>query len=317
MLKRIPLFFALTLSVLVSISTTFAVNVSDIVNGVSQSTYTNYLDNMLYTHLGDSRGFSKQHDLARTNIYDSLQSYGLNTSLDPFTMSGSTYYNVVGVQTGSTRPNDIYIVGAHYDSVGNPGADDNASGTAGVVEAARVLSQYDFEATLIYIAFDREESGLIGSNAYAQEHAGDNILGMISLDMIAYNGSNSKKAWIYGHTESDPIKNALASAMSQYGNGLIASIGGSLDGSDHAPFEWLGFDACLLIEYDLSSNPQYHQAGDSVDTPGYINYAYAANMVRSTVGYLATSAVLVPDPGMILIIGLGFIAIIRKIRFHC
>ena len=314
-MKHLPVFFVLLLSTFIAISTAIGASVQDVVNNVSEATYTNYLRDSLYTHTGDNRGFGTQHDLAQANIYNAFQSYGLTTTLDPFQYNSSTYYNVVAVQLGTARPNDIYIVGAHYDSVNNPGADDNASGTAGVMEAARVLSQYDFEATLIYIAFDREEQGLIGSNAYAQENSADNILGMISLDMIAYNGSGTQSAWIYGRAESDPLKNALAAAMQQYGNGLIASIGGGLDASDHAPFEWLGFDAALLIEYDVWSNPNYHQASDSVDTPNYINYIYATNMVRSTVGYLATAAVIIPEPGTLILIGLGFFAIIRRIRF--
>ena len=314
-MKSMKLFLSLILISFLSGSYVFAVSVQDVVNNVSQSTYTYYMTDLLYTHLGDNRGFGAQHDLAQANIYSAFQSYGLTTTLDPFQYNSGTYYNVVGVQLGMTRPSDIYIIGAHYDSVNNPGADDNASGTAGVMEAARVLSQYDFEATLIYIAFDREEQGLIGSNAYAQAHSYDNILGMISMDMIAYDGSGSNNALIYGHPESDPIKYALAAAIAQYGNGLTATINGSLDASDHAPFEWQGFDACLLIENDVWSNPHYHQQSDSIDTPNYINYVYSTNMVRSTVGYLATVAVLIPEPGTIILIGLGFIGIIRKIRF--
>ncbi len=293
-------------------SVAVALDVQDLVDQVSQANYTHYLDDLLYTHLRDNRGFGKQHDVARTNIFNEFNSFGLTTSLHPFLYGGSTYYNVVGVHTGSVRTDDIYIVGAHYDSVDNPGADDNASGTAGVMEAARILAQYNFEATLIFIAFDREEQGLLGSKAYAQEHSGDNILGMISLDMIAYN-NGLNKATIYGRTSSDPLKQALADSISTYGRGLTYELAGSLDASDHAPFEWEGFQACLLIE-DWG-NPYYHQPEDSVDTPNYIDYAFATNMVRSTVGYFATSAVIViPEPGVILILGFGILLLSRKRR---
>ena len=286
-----------------------SLTVQDIVDQVDQTTYTNYLDNMLYTHNGDDRGFGPEHDLARTNVFSQFTALGLDTSLYGFDYSGTTYYDVVGVHTGTTRPGDIYIVGAHYDSVSNPGADDNASGTAGVMEAARVLSGYDFEATLIFIAFDREEQGLVGSNAYATGHSGDNILGMISLDMIAYNYLGGNAADIYGYAASDPIKNALANAMAAY-TGISTTINGSFDASDHAPFEWQGFDACLLIEE--WGNPYYHQQLDSVDTPNYIDYAFATDMVRGTVGYLATAAVLVPEPGVVVLVVLGGIALLRR-----
>jgi len=288
--------------------------VFDVVSDVSQSTYTNYLDNMLYTHLGDNRGVNgAEHDLARDNIYSAFNSFGLTTSYNPFVRNGYSGNNVIGIHQGMTRPDDIYIIGAHYDSVNNPGADDNASGTAGVLEAARVLSNYDFEATLVFIAFDREEQYLLGSQEYAQQHASDNILGMVTMDMIAYNdGSNIAR--IYGRDSSNPFKNSLADAISDYGNGLATSIFGFLDASDHAPFEWQGFQAALLIENGVSNNPYYHKAADSVDTLNYIDYAYATNMVCSTVGFFADNVVLIPEPAsmIILIIGTAFVSLKRK-----
>jgi hypothetical protein len=296
-------------------STAAGLSVGDVVSQVSQTSYRDYLDNTLYTHLGDDRGFGAQHDLARDNIYSEFERFKLNPSLQSFSYSGSTYYNVVGVHPGTTHPENIYIVGAHFDSVNNPGADDNASGMSGVLEAARVLSNYIFEATMVFIAFDREEQGLVGSSAYAQQHSGDNILGMISLDMIAYNPSSSNQARIYGRNDSSAaIKQGLAEAISLYGNGLSSVDSGRLDASDHAPFENLGFPACLLIEYNVWNNPYYHKSTDSVDTPDYIDYAFATNMVSSTVGFLADSAVLIPEPATLLLLALGSVILRRKHR---
>jgi Zn-dependent M28 family amino/carboxypeptidase len=296
----------------------FAVSVvpqqQDIVNQVSQTTYSYYLDEVLYTHLGDNREWGPEHDLAQSNIYGEFESFGLSTSLHPFEYGGSTYYNVVGAHYGTVRPDDIYILGAHYDSKNGPGADDNASGTAGVMEAARVLSQYEFEATLIFIGFDREEQDLVGSGAYAEDHKDDDILGMISLDMIAYDGSDSDMARIYGRDSSASLKELLADAISLYGNGLSPVVYGALDLSDHSPFEDQGFQACLLIEYDVWDNPYYHSWNDSVDMPNYIDYAFATNMVRSVVGFLATSAVPIPEPATFLLLSLGSLFLLRKRR---
>ena len=94
---------------------------------VSQANYEHYLDDMLYTHLGDDRGFGEEHDLARDNIVDLMESFGLTVTLEPFDLWGTTYYNVVGTKLGITYPDQEFIIGAHYDSVDNPGADDNAS----------------------------------------------------------------------------------------------------------------------------------------------------------------------------------------------
>jgi hypothetical protein len=304
--RRLP---AIAVAIVLAASATAGADtLSDILNQVSQASYTNYLDNTLYTHDGSNRGLSgAQHDPAQTNISSALSGFGLATSLDPFTYGGGTYYNVVGVHLGAVRPNTIYLVGAHYDSVGNPGADDDGSGVAGVLEAARVLAKYKFEATLIFMAFDREEQGLIGSGHYANEHSADTIAGMISLDMIAYNppGEHHDKAFLYGRDASLPIKQALGNAITAYGNGLTFDIGGDQPYSDHAPFEAVGKQACLLIEHALSSNPYYHQANDSVDTAGYIDYQYATNLTRSVVGYLATEAVVVPEPSIAVLLVTG------------
>jgi Zn-dependent M28 family amino/carboxypeptidase len=289
----------------------FAVGVDDIVNQVSQAQYRHYLDDCLYTHYGDDRGWGPEHDLCRSFIYNELAGFGLQTTLHPFTYSGSTYYNVVAVQPGAVRPDEIYIVAGHYDSVNNPGADDNASGITGTLEAARILSHYQFEATIIYIGFDREEQGLIGSNAYATEHQDDNIMAMISMDMIAYNNGNNSVD-LYGRSTSNPLKYALRDAIWQYGNGLGVELNDAFDASDHAPFEWQGFQACLMIE-DWG-NPYYHSQMDSVDTPNYIDYVLATNMTRSTVGYLATAAGLVPEPSMIGFASAGILFLAFRLR---
>jgi hypothetical protein len=257
--------------------------------GVTVATYRYFLDDELYTHAGDNRGYGAQHDLARANIFAAMEGYGLSVQLEPFVYNSQTYYNVVGTKVGTVHPEQEYIVGAHFDSVNNPGADDNASGVALVLEAARILTQYDSDYTIRFIAFDREEQGLIGSDAYVERHMADDIIGMISTDMVAYN-TNQDDARIYGRSASAPIKNALADAITTYGDGLVYSMQGGLDASDHAPFEWAGLQACLLIEGEVWSNPFYHTQRDNVDEPNYIDYEFAARMTRSVVGFLVDHA---------------------------
>lgn len=311
-------------------ATASATTVQDIVNNVSLDSYTAYLDGHLYTHDGNSRGFdvsgstrypAADHDPARDYIYSQFASFGLTTSLDPFsfTTGTNTYLganNVVGVKTGKTRPGDIYILGAHYDSVQNPGADDNASGVAGVVEAARVLSQYQFDATLVFVAFDAEEKGLYGSAHYAADAAGQNILGMVSLDMIAYNpaGTHHNKVYVYGRSASNPIKQALADAVTGYSGGITPEVGGDEPYSDHAPFEAAGWQACLLIEHAVWANPNYHAQADSADTAGYLDYAYATGLTRGAVAYAAGAAGIVPEPTTMLMLTLGALVIAARRR---
>jgi len=271
-------------------------DIATVVNQVSETAYRHYMEDELYTHTGDNRGINgAEHDPAQNNIYNHFAGLGLTTTREAFTYLANTYYNVIGVMPGTTRASEIYILGAHYDSVNNPGADDNASGVAGVMEAARVLSQYNFEATIVFAAFDREEQGLYGSTAYATAHQTDHILGMISLDMIAYNPGNANGAHLFGTTGSTDLMNSLGSALVQYGSVSYSIMGPSYN-SDHWPFEARGFQAALLIEQSHSTNPHYHRLTDSIDTLDYIDYAFATRMTKGAVGWVAGNATLVPEP---------------------
>jgi hypothetical protein len=257
---------------------------------VSYDYYYDLMDNWLFTHVGDSRGAPSgaDHDPARDNILALFQSYGLTAELEPF----SGYYsgeNVVATKLGTVHPDQIYIVGSHYDSVNNPGADDNASGCALVLEAARILSQYPSDYTIKFITFDHEEQGLIGSSAYVDAHSGDDVLGMISCDMVAYD-PDTNNCNIYGRTASAPIKDSLAAAVAEYGDSLQYTVGGDEPYSNHAPFEAAGDQACLLIEGEVWSNPYYHTQQDSFEQPGNLNFPYAIRMTRSVVGWLVDQA---------------------------
>ncbi|MHC4697556.1 MAG: M28 family metallopeptidase, partial [Planctomycetota bacterium] len=254
---------------------------------VNEDSYSYFLIDMLYTWIGDNRGFGPEHDLAQANIFDLMESFGLTVALEPVTYYG-TYYNVVGTKLGTTYPDQEYVIGAHYDSVGNPGADDNASGVALVLEAARVLTNYESEYTIRFVAFDREEVGLVGARDYVSAHSGDDILGMISADMVAYNSEGANIVDIYGKTASNPIKQALGEAVASYGAGVTPRVAGSSGGSDHVPFESAGIDACLLIE--KWGNPYYHTPQDAVNMFDYIDYTYATNNTRAVVGYLVDHA---------------------------
>ena len=123
-------------------------------------------------------------------LQDMYKAMGLSVSVR------GKYKNVIGELTGTTTPENIYIIGAHYDHIEGdiPGGDDNASGTAGVLEAARVLSQYQFESTIRFINFNAEEDHLLGSADYVKNHVipnGEKIVGMINLDAILRPGSDA------------------------------------------------------------------------------------------------------------------------------
>jgi hypothetical protein len=252
------------------------------------------MEEILYAHDGDNRGFGPEHDLCRDNIEKMFTHYGLEVTLHPFDWNGNTYFNVIGEIPGTTRPDEIFVVAGHFDSVENPGADDNASAVAALLEIARVVGRWRSEATIRLISFDREEQYLIGSQAYVDDFGAEDFRGVVSLDMIAYSGPDPDKARIHGRPQSDPLKNSLAEAVIDYG-GLQPLVFGELDRTDHAPFEWVGFEGCWLAEYNfIEYNPHYHKPTDSVDTPDYIDYEYGVKITRSVTGWLVDEAGLLP-----------------------
>ncbi|MDY7110415.1 MAG: M28 family peptidase [Planctomycetota bacterium] len=277
--------------------------IGEIVDEVSQANYVHYLEDLLYTHEGDTRGlppYDDDHDPARDNILAFFTDLGLDASLDPFEYSPfpwrDTYHNVVAVKEGVVNPDVIYVCGAHYDSVDqSPGADDNGSGVAGVMEAARVLAPYDLEATIIFIAFDREEQFMVGSQAWVSEHLGDDIQGALCLDMIAYNETGLNhlltRSWYDGN---NPFQETVNAAVNDYSGGLnaILSYGGY---SDHWSFAQAGILECGLHEED--ENPYYHEPEDNVDRPDYLDYDFAYMTTRGLVAALATVAGVVGTPG--------------------
>ena len=272
---------------------------------VSQDNYRYYLDDMLYTHYGDQRGpQGPERALARDNICAILSSFELEVEVDPFEYDGATYHNVVATKLGTTHPTQEFIIGAHYDSTafedplgGSPGADDNASGVALVLEAARILSEYPSERTIRFIAFDLEEGPGAGSHHYVAQHIDDDIVGMINADMVSYYSGDWSVQLQAFNSDSDPLADSIGAAVTTYGAGLAWTL--EYAGlSDHAAFGQAGFQACMLIEVGYWGNPYFHTLLDSVDTPDYIDYGYATQITRVAVGYLVDQAgvsVEIPD----------------------
>ncbi len=262
-----------------------------IVDGVDQAIYTHLHQDLLYPYMGDNRGFGPEHDLARDNIFNEFSTMPhLAVELDPFQYNGNTYHNVLATQTGTDFPDDIYVVGAHFDSVNNPGADDNGTGTALVMEVARVLSQHRSSRTIIYAAFDREEQGLRGSAAFVADHTNDNIIAAFTADMIGHD-SGPYAMNIYGSSLSTAYINGISDAISTYGQGLAPFLAGSASFSDHWSFESHGIPAFVVIERCFQCNPHYHTPNDAVDNPffpdgDYLDYSMPSNLARAFVGLM-------------------------------
>ncbi len=264
--------------------------------------------------------------LTKNYIETFLLQQGLNAERQEFQYSAYTAHNILARQPGLVNDSATYVVDAHFDGVSlTPGADDNASGVAGVMEAARVLSKYHFENSLRYISFDLEEVGLMGSQRYVQNGIPgfEQTKGVVNFEMIGYysNQANTQSfpagfELLFGaqsaavqadsnrgnfivncsNTASAPLAAAFDTAATRYVPALrvislpvpgTGTIAPDLRRSDHARFWDAGMEALMITDGANFRNTQYHQAGDSI---GRLNMAFMTNVVKAAVGALAMLA---------------------------
>ena len=235
------------------------------------------------------------NDMAANYINEKLAGYGLVTYDQWWSGTGR---NVYGVQLGSQYPNKQYIICAHFDDMPSgttaPGADDNASGTAAVIEAARIFTQYNSKYTIIYALWDEEEQGLVGSNYYAQQAAlaGDSIMGVINMDMIAWDNDNDGVVEIHVRpiANSLALKDKIIEVNTNYTIGLTASVQNpGTTASDQAAFWNNNYGALLLIEeyYGGDFNAYYHTVNDLLI---HFNQPYFLKMSKVAIGTVAALA---------------------------
>ncbi|MFZ0390810.1 MAG: M28 family peptidase [Calditrichia bacterium] len=206
--------------------------------------------------------------------------------------------NVVAVKYGKQFPNEIYLLGGHYDvyTNGAPGADDNGSGTAAIMEIARVLSQLNYKRTIKIVNFSGEELGLLGSAAYASQAAaqGENLLGMINMDMIAYVApGDSIDVDIVKNNNSMDLYYSFLQASQTYVP-TLSIVNGALPfgaSSDHASFWNNGFPAIFPFEDSDQYSPYIHTSNDKINVS-------ANNQTLARLGSQSVTATLLSLAGL-------------------
>jgi len=238
-------------------------------------------------------------------LYEYYQAIGIDTTYHDFSFAGKQLNNVIAQKTGTVFPERIYMITSHLDDVPitppAPGADDNASGTVGVMLAAKILSQYEFGCTLRFINFNAEEYGMIGSEDYAHQAycAGEDIRGVINLDMIAWNAPQSPPDMdlhalntIPGSVEMSGI---FKDTVTTYGLSGITPMDADpiVSRSDHASFWKYDIPAILVSEDIADFNPNYHSADDILDSLQDMDYF--TDMIKASLGTLAQMGCLVEN----------------------
>ena len=245
--------------------------------------------------VGERSPFSGRRHLATVEnfIEKELVSYGLRVESDYFSYRGTNFRNIVG-RSSAQHGASLIILGAHFDSVpGTPGADDNASGVAVLLEAARLLSRARLRSEVLFCAFNLEELNMIGSSYFAKKlkSAGTKVDAMVSLEMVGYTDSRpgSQKypsglrafypdrgdfIGVIGNWNSTSLLRRFARQMRQV-RGLpletlsVPGNGGLIPAvrlSDHSSFWDAGFPALMVTDTSFFRNPHYHGSTDTLET---------------------------------------------------
>lgn len=249
--------------------------------------------------------YSGLHEAAEY-LREQLTAAGYEVRSDPFSVDGKKCENLEVELRGTTKPDEIVIVGGHYDSVsGSPGANDNGSGAAAVLALARRFAGKKFDRTLRFVEFVNEEppysySDLMGSVRYAKEcrFRQENVVAMFSIETIGYY-SEGKATQQYpfpvglfypntadfiafvGNTESAPLVRQSVEIFrrtTQFpseGGALPAAIPG-IGWSDHWSFWQQGYPGVMVTDTALFRYPHYHTASD---TPDHLDYDRMARVV--------------------------------------
>ena len=273
-----------------------------------------YIENV--THLqdyGTRNCYTPEAIEAQNWIKEQYESYGYTVELFDFSMpSGPASDNVIATKTGTKYPDEYVVIGGHYDSFawggnGEPGADDDASGTCGVMEVARVMADFETDRTVIFCAWSGEEYGLYGSEAWADWAAdeGLNILGYFNIDMCGYRHPGDEiHTDMIAPASAQPLIDFYTDICALYLPDFIVESGMLSGGdSDHTSFNNAGYMGIFPFEDSQNYSPYIHSGNDivglsvnSAEMASYFIKAMVAN-VASMANYLAGPANLIAIPG--------------------
>jgi Zn-dependent M28 family amino/carboxypeptidase len=246
-------------------------------------------------------------------VRDELASVGIAAELRPFGFRGHSYDNVVGSIPGSDPDAPAILVGAHFDTVaGSPGADDNASGVAVMLEVARLAATLQPHRPLEFVGFNLEEpqrpigTYRVGSAAFAElaRRSGRRYLGALILEMVGYTdpepGAQTVPFLVFkrvpktgtflaavGDGKSRDLLQTFAdSSRSRVPDLTVVTYNAWLRGyllpltrlSDNASFWDHGYPALMISDTAFLRNPHYHRATDQADT---LDYGFMADVARA------------------------------------
>jgi len=276
--------------------------VEDLVADVSQARVTSYVQTL--QDFGTRYTFAQGNIDARDWLFDFFLGLGLEVELHEFTYANQTFANVIARIPGTVAPDEIVAISGHFDSVSQqsatnaPGADDDASAIAAVLESALLMSGQSFDRTIEFMCYNVEEQGRRGSQAIAVDYIaqGKNLVGVINADMIGY--------WPTGWDRDldvayEPVSEWLADHVVSAANRYVGiPISKHLSGvcrDDHVSFTDRGLSAVTNMDCWEAHNgnqngettPHYHRTTDTIDT---LNLPCMTQAIQVSVAALAELA---------------------------
>jgi Zn-dependent M28 family amino/carboxypeptidase len=250
-------------------------------------------------------------DAAADYLGRSFRECGLTVREDVFRVDGQAFRNIVAALPGAKVPEEQVLVTAHYDTKpGTPGADDNASALAAILEAARILAGQRYGRTLLFAGFSLEEYGYGGSRHFVREakRAHQAITGVLDLEMVGFTapaqrlppGIRARNTGdfigVVGNRKSRHLVQTFVTAARQAApdlpvETLIVAWNGRLLPivrlSDHAPFWDAGYPAVMITDTAFLRNPHYHQPSDTLET---LDLPFLARVTAATAATAARLA---------------------------
>jgi hypothetical protein len=273
--------------------------ITDVVSMINETLIREYLETIVgfAPRMTGSYGCEK----AAQYIHEQFMNMQLKVRYQNWTSGGNIYHphyyasqNIEGTLPGTnTLDTSAIIFNAHYDSIATgPGANDDGSGTVGVLVAAYTLSHFSFKRTVKFVTFSGEEIGLCGSRAYTKEayERNESILVEINADMIGYN-NGSRITRVTATEDAGWIADIFQSINNNYSIGLtvnrgtINRVNHGMTGSDYSPFLAYGWESICC--WEGAHDPNMHTAQDNLSN---VNISYLVNMTRiiaATLAYLA------------------------------
>jgi len=309
--RILPLFFAFCIAFVIVRTTTFgwwpvsSIRIPVSPEAVSLSGRLKKHVHILSHEIGNRDMFIDYAGLlaAADYIAGEFKNFGYDVRSQEYDIDDKKARNIVAIRKGSEKPDEIIVVGAHYDTCGNPGADDNASAVSVLLELARVFSSVDTAKTIEFVAFTNEEppffkTPAMGSLVYASQARKENkdIKGALVLESVGFYShkifsqryppllglffpNKGNFIAVVGNLKSAKLAREVARGFRRRSlfplRSLTIDFFPAASFSDHWSFWQAGYQAVMVTDTAFYRNPHYH---NQTDTYEKLNYEYMAHI---------------------------------------